>query len=173
MDIKNLPPAIPKENVYIWFTKNQPDMFISDGGRLDISTKTGKSIGASIQCEPTGELILTVLVDRTSSSKKPKKIGKVSVSLQEFTWSDSKLSFERWFELKPHDGHASSTPVSVRVGASSTVPVRAQQVLSMIRTEPFSLKSILSPNSVKDQKMSCWTRFVYDCNTELIRLQIR
>ncbi|EEC68555.1 hypothetical protein OsI_36873 [Oryza sativa Indica Group] len=173
VDIKNLPPAIPKENVYIWFTKNQPDMFISDGGRLDISTKTGKSIGASIQCEPTGELILTVLVDRESSSKKPKKIGKISIPLQEFTWSDSKLSFERWFELKPHDGHASSPIVSLRVAASSTVPVKAQQVLSMIRTEPFSLKSFLSPNSIKDQKMSCWTHFVYDCNTELIRLQIR
>uniref|UniRef100_J3N9M9 Glycine-rich domain-containing protein-like n=1 Tax=Oryza brachyantha TaxID=4533 RepID=J3N9M9_ORYBR len=173
VDIKNLPPAIPRENVYIWFTKNQSDMFLSDGGRLDISKNTGKSIGAGIQCEPTGELILSVLADQALSSKKPKKIGKISISLQEFTRPDSKLYFERWFELKPHDGHASSPPVSIRVAASSTVPVKAQQVLSMIRTEPFSLKTFLSPNHVKDQKMSCWTRFVYDCNTELIRLQIR
>ncbi|KAL5204335.1 hypothetical protein ABZP36_009206 [Zizania latifolia] len=163
VDIKNLPPAIPKENVYIWFTKNQSDMFISDGGRLDISTKTGKSIGASIQCEPTGKLILTVLVDRSSSSKKSEPIGRVLISLQEFAQPDSKLSFEKWFELKPHDGHARSPLVSLRVAASSTVPVRAHQVLSMIRTE----------TSIKDQKMSCWTRFVYDCDTELIRLQIR
>ncbi|KAG8090519.1 hypothetical protein GUJ93_ZPchr0011g28432 [Zizania palustris] len=163
VDIKNLPLSITKENAYIWFTKNQSDMFISDGGRLDISTKTGKSIGASIQCEPTGELILTVLVDQTSSSKKSEPIGRVLISLQEFSQPDSKLSFEKWFELKPHDGHAGSPPVSLRVAASSTVPVRAHQVLSMMRTE----------TSINDQKMSYWTRFVYDCDTELIRLQIR
>ncbi|CAD6256047.1 unnamed protein product [Miscanthus lutarioriparius] len=88
VDIKNLPSAVRKENVYVRFTKNQSDMFISDGGRLDISTVTGKNTGVCLQCEPTGELILVVMVDQ-------------------------------------------------------------------------------------DQNMSTWTRFVYDCGTELIRLQIR
>jgi len=170
VDIKNLPSAVPKENVYVWFTKNQSDMFISDGGRLDISTVTGKT-GASLQCEPTGELILTVMVDK--ASKKPEPIGKVSIPLQHLTGPDSKLSFERWFELKDHGGHATSPPVSLRVAASATVPSSAQKVFSMVRAEPFSLKSCLLPYSIKDQKMGSWTRFLYDCGTELIRLQIR
>ncbi|KAG2563697.1 hypothetical protein PVAP13_8KG355604 [Panicum virgatum] len=171
VDIKNLPSsAVPKENVYVWFTKNQSDMFISDGGRLDISTVTGKT-GASLQCEPTGELILTVMVDQ--ASKKPEPIGKVSIPLQHLTGPDSKLSFEWWFELKAHGGHATSPPVSLRVAASATVPSSAQKVFSMVRAEPFSLKSCLLPYSIKDQKMGSSTRFLYDCGTELIRLQIR
>jgi hypothetical protein len=177
VDIKNLPSSIPEKSVYVWFTKSQPDLFISDGGRLDILAKTGKSIGAGFQCEPTGELILTVMVDHSyfgaSSSKKSEPLGKVSISLQELAQPDSKLSFERWFELKSHVGYAGSPAISLRVAASSTVPRRAPQVLSMINVKPFSLKACLLPPSVKDQQMSSWTRFVYDCGTELIRLQIR
>lgn len=174
VDIKNLPAAIPKESVYVWFTKNQPDMFITDGCRLDISTKTGKSIGASFQCEPTGELILTVLVDQASSGvKKSEPLGKALISLQDLVRPDSKLSFEKWFVLKPHGGHASSPPISLRVAASYTVPRRAPQLLNMISVKPFSLKACLLPPSTKDQKMSCWTRLVYDSDVELIRLQIR
>ncbi|CAN6373143.1 unnamed protein product [Urochloa humidicola] len=171
VDIKNLPSAVPKENVYVRFAKNQSDMFISDGGRLDISTVTGKNTGAGLQCEPTGELILTVMVDR--ASKKPEPVGKVSIPLQDLTGPDSKLAFERWFELKAHGGHATSPPVSLRVAASATVPSSAQKVFCMVKTEPFSLKSCLLPHSNKDQKMGSWTRFIYDCGTEVIRLQIR
>ncbi|VAI80033.1 unnamed protein product [Triticum turgidum subsp. durum] len=177
VDIKNLPSAIPEKSVYVWFTKTQPDVFISDGGRLDISTKTGKSIGAGFQCEPTGELILTAMVDQAyfgaSSSKKSEPLGKVSISLQELTQPDSKLSFERWFELKSRGAYAGSPPVSLRVAASCTVPRQAPQVLSMVNVKPFSLKACLLPHYIKDQNMSSWTRFVYDCGTELIRLQIR
>ncbi|KAF7098008.1 hypothetical protein CFC21_099777 [Triticum aestivum] len=177
VDIKNLPSAIPEKSVYVWFTKTQPDVFISDGGRLDISTKTGKSIGAGFQCEPTGELILTAMVDQAyfgaSSSKKSEPLGKISISLQELTQPDSKLSFERWFELKSRGAYAGSPPVSLRVAASCTVPRQAPQVLSMVNVKPFSLKACLLPHYIKDQNMSSWTRFVYDCGTELIRLQIR
>jgi hypothetical protein len=178
VDIKNLPFAIPEKSVYVWFTKTQPDVFISDGRRLDISTKTGKSIGAGFQCEPTGELILTVMVDQayfgaSSSLKKSEPLGKVSISLQELTQHDSKLSFERWFELKSGGANAGSPPVSLRVAASCTVPRQAPQVLSMINVKPCSLKACPLPHSIKDQNISSWTRFVYDCGTELIRLQIR
>ncbi|CAD6256017.1 unnamed protein product [Miscanthus lutarioriparius] len=171
VDIKNLPSAVRKENVYVRFTKNQSDMFISDGGRLDISTVTGKNTGVCLQCEPTGELILVVMVDQVS--KKPEPIGKVSFPLQDLIGPDSKLSFEKWFELKTHGGHATSPPVSLHVAASATVPSSFQKVFSMVTMEPFSLKSCLLPHSIKDQNMSTWTRFVYDCGTELIRLQIR
>ncbi|XP_044974400.1 glycine-rich domain-containing protein 1-like isoform X4 [Hordeum vulgare subsp. vulgare] len=177
VDIKNLPSAIPEKSVYVWFTKTQPDALIGDGGRLDISSKIGKSIGAGFQCEPTGELILTVMVDLAysgaSSSKKSEPLGKVSISLQELTQHDSKLSFERWFELKSCGAYAGSPPVSLRVAASCTVPRQASQVLSMVNVKPCSLKACLLPHSTKDQDMSSWTRFVYDCGTELIRLQIR
>ncbi|KAK3119156.1 hypothetical protein QOZ80_9BG0714790 [Eleusine coracana subsp. coracana] len=141
VDIKNLPPAVPKESVYIWFTKNQPDKFISDGGRLDIAAIS-------------------------------EQIGKVSIPMEELAGPGSKLSFERWLELKAHGGHATSPP-SLRVAASSTVLTGAQQVLRMIRMEPFSLKTCLFPHSIKDQKMSIWTGFMYDFGTELIRLQLR
>jgi len=171
VDINNLPSAVRKENVYVRFTKNQPDTFISDGGKLDISTVTGKNAGVCLQCEPTGELILVVMVDQVS--KKPEPIGKVSFPLQDLIGPDSKLSFEKWFELKAHGGHATSPPVSLRVAASATVPSSFQKVFSMVMMEPFSLKSCLLPHSIKDQNMSSWTRFVYDCGTELIRLQIR
>lgn len=171
VDIKNLPSSVQKETVYIWFTKNQSDMFISDGGRLDISTVTGKNTGVSLQCEPAGELSLAVIVDR--ASKKPETIGKVSIPLHDLTGPDSKLSFERWFELKGHGGHATSSPLSLRVAASATVPSSAPKVFRMVRMEPFSIKTCLLPHSIKDQKMSSWTRFLYDCGTELIRLQIR
>ncbi|VAH71079.1 unnamed protein product [Triticum turgidum subsp. durum] len=136
VDIKNLPSAIPGKSVYVWYTKTKPDAFIRDGGRLDISSKTGKSIGAGFQCEPTGEIILTVMVDQacfgaSSSSNKPEPLGKVSISLQEVTGHDSKLSFERWFELKTCGAYAGSSPVTLRVAASCTVPRQAPQVLSM------------------------------------------
>ncbi|VAH71097.1 unnamed protein product [Triticum turgidum subsp. durum] len=134
VDIKNLPSAIPGKSVYVWYTKTKPDAFIRDGGRLDISSKTGKSIGAGFQCEPTGEIILTVMVDQA---------------------------------------YAGSSPVTLRVAASCTVPRQAPQVLSMVNVKPCSLKACLLPHSIKDQNMSSWTRFVYDCGTELIRLQIR
>ncbi|VAH71082.1 unnamed protein product [Triticum turgidum subsp. durum] len=178
VDIKNLPSAIPGKSVYVWYTKTKPDAFIRDGGRLDISSKTGKSIGAGFQCEPTGEIILTVMVDQacfgaSSSSNKPEPLGKVSISLQEVTGHDSKLSFERWFELKTCGAYAGSSPVTLRVAASCTVPRQAPQVLSMVNVKPCSLKACLLPHSIKDQNMSSWTRFVYDCGTELIRLQIR
>uniref|UniRef100_R7W9P0 Glycine-rich domain-containing protein 1 n=1 Tax=Aegilops tauschii TaxID=37682 RepID=R7W9P0_AEGTA len=177
VDIKNLPSAIPDKSVYVWYTKTKPDAFIRDGGRLDISSKTGKSIGAGFQCEPTGEIILTVMVDQAyfgaPSSKKSEPLGKVSISLQELTWHDSKLSFERWFELKSGGAYAGSPPVSLRVAASCTVPRQAPQVLSMVNVKPCSLKACLLPHSIRDQNMSSWTRFVYDCGTELIRLQIR
>lgn len=171
VDIKNLPSAVQKENVYVRFAKNQSDMFISDGGRLDISTVTGKNTGVCLQCEPTGELILAVMVDQLS--KKPEPIGKVSFPLHDLTGPDSKLSFEKWFELKAHGGHAASPPVSLRVAASATVPSSAQKVFSMVKMEPFSLKSCLLPHSIKDQNTGSWTRFINDCGTELIRLQIR
>ncbi|KAF7026991.1 hypothetical protein CFC21_039064 [Triticum aestivum] len=178
VDIKNLPSAIPEKSVYVWYTKTKPDAFIRDGGRLDISSKTGKSIGAGFQCEPTGEIILTVMVDQacfgaSSSSKKPEPLGKVSISLQEVTGHDSSLSFERWFELKTCGAYAGSPPVSLRVAASCTVPRQAPQVLSMVNVKPCSLRACLLPHSIEDQNMSSWTRFVYDCGTELIRLQIR
>ena len=171
MDIKNLPPAIPKESVYVWFTKNQPDKFISDGGRLDIAAITGKSIGVGLQCEPYGELVLTLMVDH--GFKKSEQIGKVSIPLEELTGPGSNFSFERWFELKAHGGHATSPPISLRVAASSTYLTSAQQVLRMIRMEPFSLKTCLFPHSIRDQKMNIWTGFMYDFGTELIRLQLR
>jgi hypothetical protein len=171
VDIKNLPSAIPKESVYVWFTKNEPDKFISDGGRLDIAAITGKSIGAGLQCEPCGELDLALMVGH--GSKKSEQIGKVSILLEELVGPGSKFSFERWIELKAHGGHATSPPISLRVAASATVPTSAQQVLRMVRMEPFSLKTCLFPHSIKDQKMSTWTGFVYDFGAELIRLQLR
>ncbi|VAH55360.1 unnamed protein product [Triticum turgidum subsp. durum] len=178
VDIKNLPSSIPEKSVYVWFTKTKPDAFIRDGGRLDIFTKTGKSIGAGFQCEPTGDLILTVMIDQayfgaSSSSKKPEPLGKVSISVEELTQHDSKLSFERWFELKTCGAYAGSPPVSLRVAASCTVARQAPHVLGMVNVKPCSLKACLLPHYIKDQNMSSWTRFVYDCGTELIRLQIR
>ncbi|VAH55369.1 unnamed protein product [Triticum turgidum subsp. durum] len=134
VDIKNLPSSIPEKSVYVWFTKTKPDAFIRDGGRLDIFTKTGKSIGAGFQCEPTGDLILTVMIDQA---------------------------------------YAGSPPVSLRVAASCTVARQAPHVLGMVNVKPCSLKACLLPHYIKDQNMSSWTRFVYDCGTELIRLQIR
>ncbi|GJN25596.1 hypothetical protein PR202_gb13442 [Eleusine coracana subsp. coracana] len=141
--------------------------FVEDGYCSDLQ---GKSIGVSIRCEPYGDLVLTLMVDR--GSKKSEQIGKVSILMEELVGPGSKLSFERWLELKAHGGHATSPP-SLRVAASSTVLTSAQQVLRMIRMEPFSLKTCLFPHSIKDQKMSIWTGFVYDFDTELIRLQLR
>nr|AAD20309.1 hypothetical protein [Zea mays] len=60
-----------------------------------------------------------------------------------------------------------------KAGSSATVPSSAQKVFTMVRMEPFSLKSCLLPHSIKDQNTGSWTRFVNDCGTELIRLQIR
>ncbi|TVU24119.1 hypothetical protein EJB05_26517 [Eragrostis curvula] len=170
VDIKNLPSSIPKETVYVLFAKSQPDNFISNSGRLDISAITGKSIGAGFQCEPTGDIVLTLMVDH--GSKKSEQIGKVSMPFEELMGRDYKLSFEKWFELKVHGRYVTS-PISLRVAASCTVPTMAQHVLRMIRMEPFSLKTCLLPHSFKDPKMSSWISFVDDYGTELIRLQIR
>ncbi|KAI4962686.1 hypothetical protein ZWY2020_027850 [Hordeum vulgare] len=141
------------------FSSEDDGVFGVDKAEVRYFHENRKSIGAGFQCEPTGELILTAMVDQAyfgaSSSKKSEPLG-------------------RWFELKSHGAYAGSPPVSLSVAASCTVLSQAPQVLSMVNVKPLlSLKAFLLPHSIKDQNMIFWTRFVYDCGTELVRLQIR
>ncbi|KAJ6816584.1 glycine-rich domain-containing protein 1 [Iris pallida] len=171
--VRNLP-ADKAGEVFVTFSKNRGDAFFIGSCRLGILSETGEKQVAGFQCEPTGELIISLMTSSTSKTEKPAKtIGTTSVSLEDLLNQDSRLSVEKWFELKPHSVNVDSKPVSLRVAASFTVPFPAPIVLHMVKLNNISMNSCFFPLPGKVQQKRKCARFVDDNGNDIITLQMR
>ncbi|KAG0478120.1 hypothetical protein HPP92_012839 [Vanilla planifolia] len=144
-------------------------MFFTGCCNLDIFSETGTKNVASFECEPSGDLVLSVM----TKSKPTKTIGRVSISLEELMNPNAKLSIEKWFELKPCNEYANTKPIYLHVAASFTIPVPAPYALGMINPHPFSMDTCLFKLSAPTQSTKSWTHFVDYYGNDIISLQMR
>lgn len=175
MGIRNLP-AGQNGNLFVSFSKKQPDMFFSGSCTLSILSETGEKQVAGFQCEPSGELSLDLMTNSNGHMPKsgPRKtIGTTSIILQDLMDPNSKLSVEKWFELKSHSEKLDSKPVSLHVAASFTAPFPAPQILHMFKSHPISMNTCFFPLHGKVQRTQRWARFTDDNGNDVISLQMR
>ncbi|KAH7656517.1 Glycine-rich domain-containing protein-like protein [Dioscorea alata] len=171
--IRNLP-STEKGNLFVTFSKKQPDMFLDGVSNLTIFSETDQKQVAGFQCEATGHLVLALVSDSTSNlARSAKTIGTVSISLEKLLDSDSKLFVDDWFELRSHSGHNDTKPIGIHVAASFTVPIPAPHVLHKAKSNFLSTNTCFFPLPGKVQQFSHWTRFVHDNGNEIISLKMR
>lgn len=161
------------ETLYVSFTKKQPDMFFSECGRLNILSLTGDKNAAGFECEPSGDLILTLTAKSNANSNSERVLGTTSISLDELTDPNSKLSIERWFQLKSKRWIVNSTPVYLRVAASCSVPLEAPRVFNMVRSEESYVHSFFLSLYGKEANANYWTNFIDGYGNEAVRVQMR
>lgn len=165
-----------KGTLSVLFSKSQPDLFFNAKNRLSIWSESGEKMVASFNCEPKGELLFELVSYCPSTlpiKRTPRVLGSASLSLQDYLVPVSKLSDEKWLELVPSSGYASSESMCLRVGFSFTVPNPALYVLHMVRSRPFIKSSCLFPLPGRVQHAKSWTRVMNDAGTEVITLQMR
>lgn len=104
------------------FTKKQPDMYFGGDDTLSILSLTGKKNIACFNCKPMGDLNLTLIAKSDTSSERV--LGTASISLEELTAPNSKLSIEKWFRLNQNNKLSDSDPIYLHVAVSSTLPLR-------------------------------------------------
>ncbi|KAM0953049.1 putative Glycine-rich domain-containing protein [Dioscorea sansibarensis] len=171
--IRNLPSA-KKGNLFVNFSKKQPDMFLDGVCNVTIFSETGQKQVAGFQCEPTGHLVLALVSDSTSNlGRCAKTIGTVSISLDKLFGGDSKLFVDDWFELRSHSGHTDTKPIGIHVAASFTVPTPAPHVLYKAKSNFLSANTCFFPLPGKVQQFSRWTRFIHDNGNEIISIKMR
>lgn len=170
VDVKDAP-MNESETLYVSFTKNQDDMYFSGNGTLSIQSLTGIKSVAGFECEPAGEIALTLISKSNSNSQRV--LGTTAIQLNNLTGSDSNLLIDKWFELKSDSNLA---PIFLRVAASSTVPVQSPIVLGMVKSEDSFLSSLcglFSPLCGKDRNANYWTDIVDDCGKVVQSIQMR
>lgn len=167
--IRNLPSG-QNGNLFVSFGKKSPDMFFGGSCTLSIFSECGEKQVAGFQCEPTGELVLA-LMSNPSVSGPAKTISTTSIPLHDLMDPNSKLSVDKWFDLRPHSGNVDSKPVSLHVATSFTVPFSAPQILHMIK-RPFFMNTCFFPIPGKGQQIRRWARFVDDNGNDIISLQM-
>lgn len=174
--VKNLPDE-KKGNLFVLFSKTQPDVFFKAKQKLTILSKSGQKQVASFQCEPNGELLFELVSHSASNlpgTKTCKTLGTASLSLREFLVPVSKLAVEKWLDLMPSSGNGSSKPIGLRVAVSFTVPAIAPHMLHMVRSRPFSKGSCFQlPLAGRVQAGKGCTRVIDETQAEVIRLQMR
>ncbi|GMI67977.1 GLYCINE RICH DOMAIN PROTEIN 2 [Hibiscus trionum] len=174
--VNNLPDE-KKGNLFVLFSKTQPDVFFNNKQKLTILSETGQKQVASFQCEPTGELLFELVSHSTSAlpgRKSCKTLGTASLSIQEFLVPVSKLGAEKWLDLVPASGNDSSKPIALRVSVSFTVPSVAPHVLHMVRPRAFSKGSCFQlPLAGMVPADKSFTRVIDETQAEVIRLQMR
>ncbi|XP_021275382.1 glycine-rich domain-containing protein 1-like [Herrania umbratica] len=173
--VKNLPDE-KKGNLFVLFSKSQPDVFFNAKQKLSILSKSGQKQVASFQCEPNGELLFELASHSASNlpgTKTCKTLGTASLSLREFLVPVSKLAVEKWLDLMPSSGNGSSKPIGLRVAVSFTVPTIAPHILHMVRSRPFSKGSCFQlPLAGRVQAGKGCTRVIDETQADVIRLQM-
>jgi hypothetical protein len=172
VDVKDAPIMNESETLYVSFTKNQPDSHFSGNGTLSIQSLTGTKCVVSFECEPTGEIALTLIAK--SNSNHHRVVGITAIALKDLTGTDSKLMIDKWFELKSENSNLA--PIYLHVAASSTVPEQAPSVLNMLRSENSLLSSLcglFSPLCGKSRSVNYWTNLIDDCGKVAISVQMR
>ncbi|KAK1260796.1 hypothetical protein QJS04_geneDACA002157 [Acorus gramineus] len=122
--IRNKPDG-QKGNFFVTFSTKKPDMFLEGGNRLSILSESGHKRVSSFQCEPTSELVLTLMWNPPSNlhiSRPEKTIGKTSISLTDLMDPNASLSIEKWCELESIAKHVDSKPIHLHIAVSFTVP---------------------------------------------------
>ncbi|KAJ3675543.1 hypothetical protein LUZ60_004585 [Juncus effusus] len=165
------------EILYVSFTKKQQDIFISGDNPLSIFSFTKEKDVASFECEPTGELILTLIAKSpnptsNSNSKLERVIGTTSISLEELTRPKSNLSMQTWLEVKSKNWIFNSDPVYLHVAISCTVPIRAPVLLNMVKYDEPYFQPFFYSTYGKDNR-NIEYGFVDVFGNEAIRLQMR
>ncbi|THG09096.1 hypothetical protein TEA_020396 [Camellia sinensis var. sinensis] len=162
-------------NLFVSFSKKQPDLFFNTSRRLNILSESREKRVAAFQCEPTGELLLELLSTSPSNvpiAKSTKTLGTTLISLEDLFNPVSKLFEDNWFELVPTSGIAESRLVSLRIALSFTAPVQAPYVLHMVQPQPFSSGSFFPlPERVYCAKG--WTHVVDGIGNVVISIQMR
>lgn len=174
VEIKNLPEGL-KGNVYVLFSKTQPDTIFNVKRKLSIHSESGEKQVALFNCQPTGHLLFEVFAHSTSNLpiSKLKALGSTTISLEDFLVPVTSLSMEKWLELVPSSGIVTSKPIRIRAAISFTIPNPAPQVLHMVRSRPFSKGSCFFPLPQKVQFAKSWARITDEAGNELISLQMR
>ncbi|XP_038997497.1 glycine-rich domain-containing protein 2-like isoform X4 [Hibiscus syriacus] len=176
VEVKNLTDE-KKGNLFVLFSKTQPDVFCNNKQKLTILSESGKKQVASFQCEPTGELLFELVSHSVSTlpgKKTCKTLGTASLSIQEFLVPVSKLAMEKCLDLVPASGNGSSKPFGLRVSVSFTVPTVAPHVLHMVRPLAFSKGSCFQlPLAETVPADKSYTRVIDETQAEVIRLQMR
>lgn len=173
--VKNLPED-HKGDLFVFFSKSQPDIFFNAKQKLTILSKSGMKQVASFQCEATGELLFELVSHSTSKipmTGASKTMGTASLSLQNFISPISKLAVEQWFDLVPRSGNVSSKPISLRIAVSFTIPTLAPHLLRMVHSRPLSKSSCFFPLPGRIQPAKSWTRVIDETQSEVISLQMR
>nr|AWW15255.1 hypothetical protein [Leavenworthia alabamica] len=164
--VKNLPEA-HKGNVFVVFSKTQPDSLFNAERRLTVlSESCGEKQVALFQCEPTGELCFQLM------SSNSKSLGFTSLSLSEYLFPVTRLSVDKWLELTPVKAD-DSNPISLRVAVSFTPPTPSPTVLHLVQARPSLKDSCFFPMLGKVRLAKSFTRVVDETKTELISLQMR
>ncbi|XVE83016.1 hypothetical protein DITRI_Ditri16bG0052600 [Diplodiscus trichospermus] len=174
--VKNLPDE-KKGNLFVLFSKTQPDVFFNTKQKLTILSESGKKQVASIHCEPTGELLFELVSHSASNlpgTKTCKTLGTASLNLRELLVPVSKLVVEKWLDLMPSSGNHSSKPIGLRIGVSFTVPTIAPLVLHMVRPHAFSKGSCFQlPLAGRVPAGKSCTYVIDETQADVIRLQMR
>ncbi|RWR77881.1 glycine-rich domain-containing protein 1 [Cinnamomum micranthum f. kanehirae] len=173
--VRNLPVG-HKGSLVVSVCKSQPDLLFKAERRLTVFSESGEKHVAAFRCEPAGELLFRLkshMPSNLSISRKAKTLGTTSISLQELSGPDSKLSIQKWFELVPNLGTTDSMPICLHIAASFTVPVVAPHVLHMVRSHPLSVNTCFLPIPGRVQQLRGWTCVVDDTGKEIISMQMR
>ncbi|KAG6577614.1 Glycine-rich domain-containing protein 1, partial [Cucurbita argyrosperma subsp. sororia] len=175
VEVKNKPEGL-KGNFFVQFMKSQPDAIFSAKRKLSILSETGVKQVASFQCEPKGDLQFELICNRSSSipiTRTSLTLGSISLPLHDILVPTSKLSMERWLELKPVSDHVSSKPISLRVAISFTVPHPAPRELHMFFSRELSRWTSFLPSCTKMQHSKGWMQVTDEAGNEVISLQLR
>lgn len=173
--VRNLP-AGHRGNFCVSLRKSQPDMFFQRTRQLRILSESGEKQVATFQCEPSGELLLTLKSHSLSKFPIPrsaKTMGTTSITLLDFSDPISKLSVQKWFELVPNSGNTNSMPICLHIAASFTVPVPVPYVVHMVPSCPFSVNTCLPLRLRKVQQLRGWTHVVDHEDSEIISIKMR
>lgn len=175
VEVKNIPDGL-KGNLFVQFMKSQPDAIFNSKWKLSILSETGVKQVASFQCEPKGDLHFELICCRSSSipiTRTAVTLGSVLLPLHDILVAASKLSVERWSELKSVSDHASSKPISLRVAISFTVPHPAPRELHMFSSRELSRWTSFLPSCTRMQRSKGWTQVTDEAGNEVISLQLR
>ncbi|XP_022153995.1 glycine-rich domain-containing protein 1 isoform X2 [Momordica charantia] len=175
VEVKNVPDGL-KGNLFVQFMKSQPDAIFSTKWKLSISSETGVKQVASFQCEPKGELQFDLICLRTSNipiSRTPLTLGSISIPLEDIFAPISKLSVEKWLELRPGSGSVSSKPISLRVAISFTVPNPAPRELRIFSARELSRCTSFLPSCTRIQQAKGLTQVIDEAGNDVISLQLR
>jgi hypothetical protein len=159
------------ETLYVSFTKKQPDMYFSGDGTISKLSLIGKKNVKCFECEPMGDLILTLIAKSDPSSQRV--LGTTSISLEELTSPNSKLLIEKWLQLNQNILITKYIPISLRVAISSTLPLPAPFIMNMVRLDESFLPSLSLPTLGENNKANYWTSFVDAFGKPIMWFQIR